>query len=350
MYYIICILLVGLNSYFAERKDKKSYLIFCAVILSLFCGFRGIGTGVDTENYYNFMSYVRSRGISFGSDIGFSAISYFLMGIFKNPYYPLLVYAIVTNFLIVLRLWDFREEASLCLMLLIYVTMQYPYTFNIVRQYLAISIIFWGTRYIETGKYFKYILLNIVAAMIHTSAILCFSILFVTVGNNTKNNKTKILGYGLSIVFVFAGVFLLNDNVVKYSKYFVTSDATVYGMVILKFLCLVLVLVSNKMFTNREFSVSTNGELRSMRRQISILYSVGLLLSALGMWFTFMNRIGFYFMSFEMPFWGQTVRAKVNNKIYKVIIGVIIIYVLLSTYIAGESADNLFYYQSFLKN
>ena len=45
-----------------------------------------------------------------------------------------------------------------------------------------------------------------------------------------------------------------------------------------------------------------------------------------------MNRMGFYFMMFEMPFWGQAVRAVVNRGVYRLLILVILIYVLISTF------------------
>lgn len=348
MLYILCILSVLLLSYIADKKENRIFLLLCAFILSLLCGLRGVGTGVDTIHYYNFMSYIRGSGISFGSDIGFSVISYIIMGFFDNPYYPLIVFAFVTNFLIVYRLWDFREEASLTLMLLIYLSIYYSYTFNIVRQFLAISIIFWGTRYIERGEYIKYIILNILTSSIHTSSLLCFSFLFVTFGYNTKNIKYKILSFGSAILYVFVGIYFFSANITKYEGYFVKSNSSIHAMTILKIICLLLVLFSNNVFRNDKFSVSKYGVVFPMQKQVPIMYAAGLVLSTLGMKYTFMNRIGFYFLMFEMPFWGQAVRAKVNKDIYRLIIFLIVGYVLVTTYISGESADNLFYYHTFL--
>lgn len=348
MQYVLCIISVLFFSYIADRREKKFYLFLCALILSLLCGLRGIGTGVDTVNYINFMSYIRGSGISFGSDIGFSAISYLLMGYFDNPYYPLVLFAFITNFLIVFRLWDFREEASLTLMLLIYMIVHYPYTFNIVRQFLAISIIFWGTRYIKRGEYVKYIILNVLASTIHASALLSFSFLFVTFGYNTEKRKYKILGFGAAFLFVMAGMYLFNANIMKYKGYFTISEGSIHAMTILKIMCLLLVIFSNNVFKNNKFSISKYGDYVPMQKQIPIMYAIGLILAALGMGFTFMNRIGFYFIMFEMPFWGQAVRAKVNKNIYQLFIILIVGYVLVTTYISSENADNLFYYQSFL--
>lgn len=350
MLYILCIVAVSIFSLFADKKNKQLFVFLCAFVLSFLCGMRGIGTGVDTIHYYNFMSYIRGSGVSFGSDIGFSIISYFLMGIFNNPYYPLIVFSFVTNFLIVYRLWDFREEADFTLMLFIYMVVYYSYTFNIVRQFFAISIIFWGTRYIERGEYIKYIILNILATTIHTSSLICFSFLFVTFGFKTKKKKFKFLGFGMAVLLVAIGMKIFNDNIVKYEGYFLTADTTIHAMTILKIFCLLLVIFSNKVFRNNAFSVSSKGEIIPMQRQIPIMYAAGLALATMGMGFTFMNRIGFYFIIYEIPFWGQTVRARTNREIYRVMIFLILAYVLISNLLSKESADNLFYYNSFLTN
>ena len=328
MLYILCLLSVLLLSYIADKRERKIYIFLCALILSAFCGLRSVGTGVDTKNYYNFLSYIRGSGIGFGSDIGFSVVSYFLMGIFDNPYYPLLFFATITNFLIVYRLWDFRNEASLSLMLMLYMVVYYPYTFNIVRQFLAISLVFWATRYIEREEYKKYIIFNILATTFHTSALMCFSYLFVKFGNGAKKKKYRILGFGVAALFVVAGLFLFSANVSKYESYLVSSGVSIHAMTILKIACWLLVVIINRVYQNMEFSITKNGE---------IVY-------------TFMNRIGFYFIMYELPFWGQAVRARVNRSIYRAIILFIIGYVLVTSFMIERSADNLLYYQSFLSH
>ena len=337
MLYILCLLSVLLLSYIADKRERKIYIFLCALILSAFCGLRSVGTGVDTKNYYNFLSYIRGSGIGFGSDIGFSVVSYFLMGIFDNPYYPLLFFATITNFLIVYRLWDFRNEASLSLMLMLYMVVYYPYTFNIVRQFLAISLVFWATRYIEREEYKKYIIFNILATTFHTSALMCFSYLFVKFGNGAKKKKYRILGFGVAALFVVAGLFLFSANVSKYESYLVSSGVSIHAMTILKIACWLLVVIINRVYQNMEFSITKNGEIVPMQRQLPTMY-------------TFMNRIGFYFIMYELPFWGQAVRARVNRSIYRAIILFIIGYVLVTSFMIERSADNLLYYQSFLSH
>ena len=306
MLYLSIILVVGLIAVVADKKRSKSAVFLIALLLSLFCGFRGVNVGVDTIHYYKFLSYIRGSGVLFGSDIGFSVISYVLMGYWENPHYALLIYAFITNFLIAFRLWDFRERASFPLMILIFMVFHYPYIFNIVRQYLAISIIFWGTRYLERNQYLKYIVLNVIAATIHTSSLICFCLLFLSFGCKKQKIKYRILGLG-----------------------FEQTTASVHVMTILKIICMFIVIFVNKVAINRKFSISKSGEYVPMNKEVVFLYQAALGISLLGMFYSFMNRIGFYFMMYEMPFWGQAVQTVKNAWIYKIIIIAILLYTII---------------------
>ena len=347
MLYISCILSVSLLSYFADRKENRFLLFLSALILSLFCGLRGEGTGVDTVNYLKMLSYIDDAGFSVGSDIGFSVVAYFMMMYFGSPYYLLIAFAFITNFLIVYRLWDFREISSFSVMIFIYMAMYYAYTFNIVRQFLAIAIIFWGTRYLERNEYIKYILLNIIASIIHTTALLGFWFLLMF-SRDDRTTLKQFFYVSLVALLVLIGVCVFSENITKYEGYLTQTNDSVYGVTILKIICLLLVVFSNNVFKNKHFSFSKWGRRISIPKYIPITYAAGLLLSALGMKYAFVNRIGFYFLIFELPFWGQVVRAKLNAGIYRFIIFFLVGYLLISMYISGENADSLFNYHTFL--
>ncbi len=332
MAYLLSIVIAGVCALMAEKKNSRKMLFFTAVILSLFCGLRSSEVGVDTVHYYSFLSDIRVIGITYGSDIGFSAVSYFLMNFFKNPHTALLVFAVITNSLIIYRFWDFRNQASFPLMVFIYSIMQYPYTFNIVRQFLAIAVVFWATRYISKNKYLKYIVLNIIAVTLHTSALICFVFLFVGHGFKNKKTRVRIIGFVLAVVFVIMGIIVFGKNSQKYMQYFAQVSVRFHPMTVLKILSVLIIIILNRVYNNSHFSISKDKKYIPMDREIVIMYQGGLLLAALGMLYMFMNRMGFYFMMFEMPFWGQAVRAVVNRGVYRLLILVILIYVLISTF------------------
>lgn len=216
MTYFVCICAASLFAMAAQKRNSKFLLFLVALILSLLCGLRGDGVGVDTLNYMSYFANLRAIGIGFGSDIGFSVFAYGMLQIFEESHIVLLICAFITNFLIIFRLWDFRDRASLSMMVFIFSVMHYPYTFNIVRQYLAIAMVFYGTRYIEKKKPLVYILINIVAVSIHTSSLVCFSFMFMKHTPNETGKKRKYLWYLLAIVLVVIGLFIFQTNAQKY--------------------------------------------------------------------------------------------------------------------------------------
>ena len=347
MPYLLCIAFSLILAIIAEKSQKKAPVYIIAIILSLFCGLRGASVGVDTANYITNLTYIRERGILFGgSDIGYSLLSYIMMGYFDNPHYALLVFAAITNTLIILRLWEFKESSSFTMMVLIFLIFNYPYTFNIVRQYLAVSIIFWGTRYLERGSYLKYLCFVAIAASMHSSAILGFLLVFIPFGfDKFRLTKIKLVGLFGSVLLIIVGFSVFQSNFDKYTKYFQESETSVHLITIVKTLAVFLVIVANRPLKNKSFSYSYY-KTHPMRKEIPIIYTGGLLLSSFGMMHSFMNRIGFYFMMYEMPFWGQAIFARKNRIIFILIISLMLIYSFQATMLGG--ADGLIDYTTFL--
>lgn len=348
MIYFSCICIASLLAMAAQKRDSKRLIFMVALILSLLCGLRGDSVGVDTMNYMRYLQNLQSSGIGFGSDIGFSAFAYVLLKIFNDYHIILLICAILTNYLIVFRLWDFRDKASMALMIFIFAVIQYPYTFNIVRQFLAIALIFWGTRYLDRGKTWGYVLINILTASIHTSSLACFSIIFLKNSRGENRRRKKYMWCMLSVLFVVIGFATFSTNIQKYEQHLATVSYSFHGLTLIRFLSAALVIAANRALNNSEFSVSLEGENVALNKDIIYLYLLGLLTAGIGMFFPFMNRIGFYFLTFEMPFWGQTVYAKANRGVYRCMIAVILIYVLSAT-LFGDS-EGLINYTTFLKS
>lgn len=330
----------------AQKKNQLRYLLLAGLALSLLCGLRSAEMGTDTINYYQFLLY--AQDIHAGSDIGYTAVSIVLMRVLHNPAYVLMIYAFVTNYLVCLRLWDFREQASLPYMFLIYLAFYYPYTFNTVRQFLAIAIVFWGTRYLMNKEYSKYLFLNAVAATFHTTALVGVIFLFIRNEGKSRVKKINPLVIIAVVAILAVGAFIFRGNLAKYASYLTSAQITAFPMLIAKFSLLALAICLDRPFHNEGYSTDVNGNLVSIQRTIPVAYIIGLLLSSLGMFYEYLNRIGFFCMMFEMPFWGQTVWSRLNGKFYKLAILVIVAYTLITQLLMGENPSNLFFYKSFL--
>lgn len=82
-------------------------------------------------------------------------------------------------------------------------TLYYNY-FSMMRQWMAVAILFWGSRYLRDGKMIKYFVVCFVAAAFHASAIVMIPLYFIV--NGKAWSKKQVM-----IIFLFAvAMFFLN--------------------------------------------------------------------------------------------------------------------------------------------
>ncbi len=84
----------------------------------------------------------------------------------------------------------------------------YFYSLNIVRQYLAMSMLFWGMKFLVTKEKINYIITLIISSLSHFSASMYIPFLFC--GNIIKTKKLKVvisaLLFGAALAFLFSGL------------------------------------------------------------------------------------------------------------------------------------------------
>ena len=64
---------------------------------------------------------------------------------------------------------------------------------NIMRQWIAVSIVFWGTKYLKDNRYIPFIISVVIATLFHTSAVIGLGYLIVSIFFNKKIIKSKKL-------------------------------------------------------------------------------------------------------------------------------------------------------------
>lgn len=138
-----------------KLSNKKMILWILILVLSILSGFRGYDVGTDTKHYTRIFNFIYYGGTS-SLEFGFVYSTEFLMNIFKDVQYLFFIYAFFTNAFIIHRLWDFKNVASFSFMCFLYIGIFFPESMNILRQYLALAIVFWGTRYLDRMQYLKY--------------------------------------------------------------------------------------------------------------------------------------------------------------------------------------------------
>ncbi len=168
----------------AEKKNSRILLIIAILISGIAVGMR-FNIGIDTPKYAEWVITLGNRS-SFQEALqwtdherSFVFLSYFTYKITGSYRLLFLVYAIATAGFFLTGLWNFRKEVDIVPSLLYYIVfLQWNSMCNIMRQSLAMAIIFWGFQFIRDRKTIKYILSVLLATVFHTSAIVSIVLLF----------------------------------------------------------------------------------------------------------------------------------------------------------------------------
>lgn len=118
-----------------------------------------------------------------------------------------LIIGFITNFLIVNTFFKFKYPV---IAIVIYLTsVWYAQQFNLVRQMLAVAILFYALDYVEKKKWKEYILFGILAISMHRTAIVCllFTPFFFLSYDSPKIKYVKVI---LSFIYVYSLLIALN--------------------------------------------------------------------------------------------------------------------------------------------
>lgn len=103
--------------------------------------------------FYNVALYFKNPGVLFFL-FGFFTLTFVLFGIHEN-------------------------SSNTYESLIIFITVFYLESLNIIRQWLAVALMFYAFKYVCNKKLFKYLLCICIAFFMHSSAIICLPIYFI---------------------------------------------------------------------------------------------------------------------------------------------------------------------------
>ena len=148
------------------------------LILVLVAGLRwGIGdTPTYTDEFNTLGTHISD--IRNGSDPGFSVVELLLKHITNDPQILIFTTALITSALIIFALYQYAVLFELAVFLYI-ATGAYIISMNGIRQYLAAAIIFVATRWLLAGNWWLYFLAVLLAASIHSTAIVFLPLYFL---------------------------------------------------------------------------------------------------------------------------------------------------------------------------
>lgn len=218
MIYIIIMIFASIALYPIKFKNRESYKTknkFVEKVLILISFFitllpMGLRYGIGTDYFYTYVPhfYGIAEGTMQFSEIGFNLINkiiYELTGDYRVLFF-------VTSFIFLYYIYKGIYENSdkiFISCLLIFLNQSYFYSMNMVRQAIAIAIVFYAYKYIKRKQRIKYVLFCLLASTIHMSALLMIPLVLLT--DIKLSNKKRI-----TLILVFLILEPLIGEVIKY--------------------------------------------------------------------------------------------------------------------------------------
>ena len=192
-----------------KNKILKRLLILSAILIpALVAGGRANVVGTDIRSYAeplqnfanlnnNFTDFLNFQGfLSNGQPFqrfekGYVSLVYFASRVTPKIWFDFFITEFIILSCVVLGMFKFSKirNISLGIGVFIFFTFFYNLSFNLIRQSLAMFILFYGFSYLVNKDWLKYILTIFIAFLFHSSAIIGFLFLFIYWALNMDTKK-----------------------------------------------------------------------------------------------------------------------------------------------------------------
>lgn len=301
----LLIVVIASISIVSKSKENTGFWI-CIIIFTFLAGFRASFVGNDTEEYLRIFKEVDSNNYDFSTsryEIGYLIFNK-LISLFCNNGQ---VVFIVSGAFIYYSVGRFILKYSRMPLLSLLLFLTYGYfssSMNILRQFIAISILLYSFSYILKGRFVKFLLIVILASLFHTTS---FLFIFAYLARYVKPSlKSFLICILLAIIGSYAFNILLGEMLSIFNayqhydggKYFGDTRAASILYVIISSLVLLLSFIllkgksKNGNHSISDFNYEINCEL--------ILVLFGVCLYILSLKLNILDRIAIYYNIFSI--------------------------------------------------
>ena len=274
--YIVVFVASLLFSFFATRTNNKRRIIILSLISilipSILGGLRSVSIGTDVALYvapdmkaaYNASHFTDFVSRIYGSrEPGYLAVVYGISRLTDNVQWVLFAMQFITIGGIYYGAYKHKKKISVPLVLGIFFLLFYNQSYNLVRQYMGLGIVFASLYRLENKEYKRFIICIVIATCFHYTSLIALLLLFVKwLLENKLSSGLISRDYLVGGAVVFAVVFLeqiVNVFVVvgllspAYLRYFRTDTGTGIGLTEILFYVVVLLmfLLTSKNLRNR---------------------------------------------------------------------------------------------------
>lgn len=208
--FLLSVLLYGLSKKKSFNSNLRKVLFFASIfIIVVFAAMRN-NVGTDYKNYLNMVTSEKYSSLTTffadkDTEIGFFLINY-IGRFFNSIQVTMAIASFITIIFYHLAMKKFEKENVIAYLIFLFTI--FPFSFNIVRQAMAMSIVFYAIAFLYKKDYKKFILLIFLAATIHLTAL--FSLVLILFDarlyfkENDKTYKKYIIpGVLLSLTLIF---------------------------------------------------------------------------------------------------------------------------------------------------
>jgi hypothetical protein len=231
--YILLLLFSTIFAYFADikfninRKHSIFFIVAIVVLFTIIAGFRDFGIGIDTniyiESYFNIAKSLQSFN-------DFLSIEYQDKGFLLLCWICSLISDDVQVVLVIIELWIIsftmsgafmfkkKYDLKLWIFVFLYFFMFFGYSINLMRQFCAISLLFWGLNFFLDGKWKFFIIVQFIAFTFHSSSLIFLLVPIIILISKLKNiyirnliTITTITAFGVILTSFFYYLTILGN-------------------------------------------------------------------------------------------------------------------------------------------
>lgn len=200
---VILLIFIHDKNIFKNKKISLFFLIFSMFLLTIFAGGRGENIGMDIRlyviqefsnnlTYFSFDDFVRYHV----HEIGYEFLSFIVSRFSSDIHWVHFLNALCGLVGIYIGIYYFSRKyvISFCFCFCMYLLQKYNMSFNLIRQFIAVSLVFCSVPTLFEKKYLLYFLISLIAFSFHRSAIITIILLPLYINlRYLFNNKLYLL-------------------------------------------------------------------------------------------------------------------------------------------------------------
>ncbi len=323
----------SINSNVLINKNGIASISF--LILGVFVLFRGEEVGNDTLSYLLLYQEFTNASVNIEYyavrfEIGYLLLNKICTYISSNLQTIIIISGLITT----IGYWYFikKYSRSICLSLLMFICLRYyDQTMNIIRECIAIAIIFYSYRFIVKRNFFKFIICILLATCFHKTAIVFTIAYFVTLFRLSKKTLLILFIVSMGFMFSFGSIFQQILQIFDNYSYYDGGEYAVGGIRIATILQLI---IQGALFIiSLVIRKNIGNEILIKRGYDSMLmiWAIAISITIVATQFNLLDRVAVYFNVFSIIVF-PNILSEVKNIRHREILYILTITFLITYY------------------